>query len=82
VTLWERVDARVLAWVAELPTSFESNEHFEFPTNPPQPFAPIDGLDTRDVGEALQRLSSARFVDGERNYDLWWDLRVGPVGLV
>jgi hypothetical protein len=53
LTVWQGVDERVLLWVASLPPSLTSDEILDFPNHPPQPFEPIGGLDTQEVGEAL-----------------------------
>jgi hypothetical protein len=81
-TLWERVDERVLRWVAALPPAFENDSILDFPTRPPRPFEPITGLDTQEVGEALRRLYEAGFIGGKNDYDSWYDLRLAPRGLV
>jgi hypothetical protein len=81
-TLWDRVDERVLAWVAALPPAFSSSEIHDFSPRPPEPFEPLPDLDTREVGESLRRLHEAGFISGESKHDSWWDLRLAPRGLV
>lgn len=81
-TVWERVDERVLTWVATLPPAFMSDEIVDFPTRPPEPFEPIAGLNTQEVGEALLRLYDAGFVGGKCDYDSWYELRLAPKGLI
>jgi hypothetical protein len=81
-TVWERVDERVLTWVATLPPAFTDDVILDFPTRPPAPFAPIEGLDTQEVGEALRRLYDAGFVGGKYDHDSWWELRLAPKGLI
>lgn len=82
--VWERVDGRVLRWVASLPPSFTTNEIIELPVHPPIPFDEIPGLDTGEVAAGLRRLVDAGFVAGrgEQMDMLWWDLRLAPRGLV
>src|SRR5687767_7021575 len=81
-TLWERVDERVLRWVAARPPTLTSSEILDFPTNPPQPFALIPELNTDEVGASLRRLHAAGFIGGKNDYESWHDLRLGPRGLV
>ena len=82
--LWQRVDERVLGWVATLPPAFSTEQIYDFPTLPPELFAPLPGLDTRDVGESLRRLADFGFIAGkiDRSGESWWDLRLAPRGLV
>ena len=83
-TVWERVDERVLLWVATLPPAFTNQEPYHFPPQP-HAFAPIEGLNTREVGESIRRLVAAGFVSGveqDRHGEDWSELRLGPRGLV
>jgi hypothetical protein len=81
-TMWQRVDERVLRWVAGLPPAFSNQEIYDFPAHPPQPFVPLPGLDTAEVGASMRRLSDAGFIAGRSDYESWWDLRLAPRGLV
>jgi hypothetical protein len=84
-TLWEHVDEPVLRWVASLPPSLEMELH-EFQLREPQPFAPIDGLDTRNVRESLHRLRSHGLIAGDESLtthdESWHKLRVTAFGWV
>jgi hypothetical protein len=82
LSVWDRVDERVLLWVASLPPSFTSDEILDFPSHSPPQFEPIEGLDTREVGEALRRLYDAGFIRGKNDYESWFELRLGPNGLI
>lgn len=81
-TMWQRVDERVLRWVAALPPAFSNQEIYDFPAHPPVPFAALPGLDTAEVGASLRRLADAGFIAGHADYESWWDLRFAPRGLV
>jgi hypothetical protein len=85
-TTWSDVDERVLGWVFELPPTFDQpSEIPEYPTWEPQPFPEIEGLDTRQVSDALYRLRSHGLVaGGDQDMGrvvLWWRLRVTARGL-
>jgi hypothetical protein len=79
---WDRVDDRVLRWVATLPPAFTNQEIVELSVRPPRPFDPIPGLDTQEVGESLRRLGDAGLVSGKTEYGDWWELRLAPRGLI
>lgn len=83
---WTEVDERVLRWVAEKPPVLEQpSEIPEFPITDPVPFAEIEGLDSRQVSDALYRLTLHGFVAGGEdnmgNFTMWWQLRLAPRGL-
>jgi hypothetical protein len=84
-TLWDQVDEPVLRWVASLPPSLEMELH-EFQLRESEPFAPIEGLDTRDVRESLHRLRSHGLIAGDESLsthdETWHKLRVTAFGLV
>jgi len=85
-TTWTTVDERVLRWVlAQLPTLEQPSEIRDYPTREPQPFPEIEGLDTRQVSEALYRLKSHGLIDGGEDdmgrMVLWWRVRVTARGL-
>lgn len=84
-TLWERVDEPVLRWAASLPPSLEMELH-TLELREPQQFAPIPGLDSRDVHESLGRLVSHRLVDGFDSPTMqstsWSKLRVTAFGWI
>jgi hypothetical protein len=81
-TTWDLVDERVLRWVASLPTAFSNDEIYDFPVQPPEAFAPLRGLNTQEVGEALRRLHDAGFIGGKSEYEAWYELHVAPNGLI
>ncbi len=83
-TVWERVDERVLRWVAELPPAFSNDQIYDFPSHRSEPFAPIPDLNTGEVGAGLRRLADAGFIAGklDRSGESWWSLRLRPRGLV
>jgi hypothetical protein len=85
-TLWDRVDEPVLRWVASLPPSRTQDQTFEFPTTEPQPFAPIDGLDTWEVADSLHRLHSHGLIGGGEHLTSglvdWSQLRVTATGCI
>jgi hypothetical protein len=82
---WEEVDERVLRWVLGRPSPLLDTEILELPLGEPEPFAALEGLDTRQVSEALYRLASAGLIQADHeNYGhdaAWWHLRVAPLGL-
>jgi hypothetical protein len=84
-TLWDRVDERVLRWVATLPPSLAMEIHL-FEVARPEPFEPIPGLTSRDVHASLRRLVSAGLVDGSEGPPLqsvdWSKLRVTASGWI
>ena len=84
-TLWERVDERVLRWVASLPPSLNV-EIFDLEIRDPEPFDPIEGLDTREVDASLDRLVNHGLIDGRAakamQTTMWSSLRITARGLV
>jgi hypothetical protein len=79
---WERVDERVLHWVATLPPSRSSRVIYDFRSNSEEP-GPIEGLTPPEIDRSLRRLHQERFVNGQCDpLGRWWRLRLGPVGLV
>lgn len=84
-TLWERVDERVLRWVATLPPSLEQ-EILELPLREPEPFAAVPDLDTNQVNESLRRLVSHKLIEahesGTFTSALWYRLRVTAQGWI
>jgi hypothetical protein len=83
--LWQRVDEPVLRWVATLSPSLEMELH-EFELREPEPWAPIPGLDSREVHESLQRLASHGLVAGSEHPAMqstdWGKLRVTAAGWI
>lgn len=59
---------------------------FDFELVEPKPFEPIEGLDTRQVHEALARLESHGLIDGRESPTMgqtsWHALRVTAQGLI
>ena len=84
-TRWYQVDERVLQWVATLPPSFAMESHTLQLSNP-EPFAPLDGLTSRDVHEGLVRLISHGLVAGDEapamGNSSWAKLRVTAAGWI
>lgn len=85
VTLWTDVDEPVLRWVASLPPSLEM-QMFDFELDEPKPFEPIEGLETRQVHDALARLASHGLIDSRESPTMgqtsWHALRVTARGLI
>lgn len=69
----------------ERPPTLEETEILDFALTEPDPFSPLDGIDTQQVSEALYRLPSADLITADyENYGRsasWWHLRVAPLGL-
>jgi hypothetical protein len=85
-TEWTEVDERVLRWVAAKPPVLEQpSEIPDFPITEPVPFEGIEGLDSRQVSDALYRLKVHGFIAGGEdnmgNFTMWWQLRLAPRGL-
>jgi hypothetical protein len=62
-TIWDRVDEPVLSWVSSLPSVKGRWDFTMCPTPPPS--GVIEGLDDRDMHEALMRLVSYELVYGQ-----------------
>jgi hypothetical protein len=85
-TTWTEIDERVLRWVfSQPPTLDQQSEIPEYPTWEPVPFPELEGLDTRQVSEALHRLKSHGLIAGGDDdmgrSTLWWRLRPTAFGL-
>jgi hypothetical protein len=87
--LWSDVDERVLDWVRTLPPTFDPNAGPRLPlaTVQPQPVTvpELSGMDSRQVDDSLQRLTTEGFVAGRRHGHSqgceWRDLRLTAKGL-
>ena len=84
-TLWERVDERVLGWVASLPPSLDV-DLIRCEEREPEPFEHIPEIDSRTVSESLRRLISYGLVDGRPSESMqsttWSRLRLTAHGLI
>jgi hypothetical protein len=86
MTKWDEGDEPVLRWVFSLPPTFDTHEILEFPTSEPEPFGPVEGLDTRTATESLRRLHGYGLIDGRNSGwfggEGWTELRVTALGLI
>lgn len=86
MSTWTDVDERVLRWLASKPPVLEQpSEIPSFAISEPVPFEEIEGVDSREVSDALYRLLMHGFIAGGEdnigNFTMWWQLRLGPKGL-
>jgi hypothetical protein len=85
LTLWERVDERVLRWLAAQQPTIGSVQ-YRFETREPVPDDDLPGLSSLEVHESLERLESYGLVDGRTSSAManttWTNLRVTALGLI
>jgi DNA-binding PadR family transcriptional regulator len=82
---WEEIAEPVLRWVQRYPSFLSEPLLLTLAITEPTPFEDIEGLDSRQVNDALKRLQSRGLISGEMDHFgrdvIWGKLRLTADGL-